>query len=169
MTSPRWAAYLLVMLLAGAGGGCRRAREALPPPPPAPPAAAPASDGRLPEVAGFAAGPLTRGAGYVRRSYARGRALIDVTLAQMAISPDDYDRWVAASASFPQATLDLPAGQANGFYQCTGGPPESCDLLIQLRAGVHVELRSGGTATRDDVDALARALPLRALAAPPAR
>jgi hypothetical protein len=66
-------------------------------------------------------------------------------------------------ASFPQATLDAPAADANGFYQCSAGPPESCDLLIQLRSGVHLELRGAGTSSRADVDTLARALPLRAL------
>ena len=68
--------------------------------------------------------------------------------------------------AFPtlQATLDVPAGTGNGFYQCTAGARPSCDLLIELRSGVHLELRSAGTATRADVDDLARGLPLRALA-----
>ena len=56
-----------------------------------------------------------------------------------------------------------PAEDANGFYQCTEPPAPSCDLLIQLRSGVHVEIRGSGTTSRADVDAIARALPLRAL------
>ena len=87
----------------------------------------------------------------------------------MPMSADDYASWVKLStASFPQAALDLPAGEANGFYQCGDGPPPSCDLLIQLRAGVHIEVRGGGTSSRSDVDALARGLSLATLAGRPA-
>jgi hypothetical protein len=153
--------------LATAAAACRRPPEAPPAPPSSTAAATPRASGDgLPDLPGFAAGAPTRGAGYARRTYTRGAARIDVTLARMPMSPDDYARWVAAStASFPQAALELPAGDGNGFYQCTGEPPaERCDLLIQLRAGVHVEIRGGGTSTRADVDALARGLPLRALA-----
>jgi len=84
------------------------------------------------------------------------------------MSADDYAGWVRMSASFPQAALDLPGTEANGFYQCSDGPPPSCDLLIQLRAGVHIEVRGGGTSSRADVDALARGLRLATLAGPPA-
>ena len=143
---------------------CRRAPPAVSPRAPAPPAA---SSGalELPEVAGFEAGASVAGPSYVRRQYSRGPARIEVTLARMPMSPDGYAEWVRMStASFPQAALALPAEEANGFYQCSEGAAPSCDLLIQLRAGFHLEIRSGGTATRDDVDALARALPLRALA-----
>jgi hypothetical protein len=63
---------------------------------------------------------------------------------------------------YPQAVLAAPPGDANGFYQCTAEPPRSCDLLIQMRSGVHLELRGGGTSSRADVDALAGALPLAA-------
>jgi len=97
----------------------------------------------------------------VRRTYARGRARVQVTLARMPMTADAYQRWLAGSAAFPQADLGLPAADANGFYQCGEGQPPSCDLLIQLRAGYHLELRGSGTSSRADVDALARALPLR--------
>ena len=123
----------------------------------------------MPDVNGFVADASSSGAGFVRRTYRRGRARIEVTLARMPMSPEDYASWVKTStASFPQAALDLPAAEANGFYQCTDGPPPSCDLLIQLRAGVHLELRGNGTSSRDDVDALARGLSLATLAGRPA-
>jgi len=143
---------------------CRRA-----PPPVAvgapTPAAAPSGALVLPEIAGFETTAPVDGPSFVRRRYSRGRAHIEVTLARMPMAPDGYAEWVRMStASFPQATLSLPAGEANGFYQCSEGVTPSCDLLIQLRAGFHLEIRGGGTTTRDDVDALARALPLRALA-----
>jgi hypothetical protein len=119
----------------------------------------------LPDVDGFVTGVTSRAAGYVRRTYRRGGARIEVTLARMPMSPEDYASWVKTSlASFPQATLELPLADANGFYQCSDGPPASCDLLIQLRAGVHLEIRGGGTSSRDDVDALVRGLRLRQLA-----
>jgi hypothetical protein len=69
------------------------------------------------------------------------------------------------SRGFPQAALDAPEADANGFYQCTDEPKRSCDLLIQMRSGVHLEIRGGGTSSREDVDAVARGLPLRTLAA----
>ncbi len=145
--------------------GCRRPRGSPPPleaPKPAPVASTPApaasSPLALPDVDGFASGLTSRAAGYVRRTYARGSARIEVTLARMPMSPDDYAGWVKMSASFPQAALELPPDDANGFYQCTDRPRPSCDLLIQLRAGVHLELRGDGTSSRADVDALARGL-----------
>ncbi|HXU62302.1 MAG TPA: hypothetical protein VN962_11400 [Polyangia bacterium] len=143
--------------------GCRRAS-----PPPSPPVAPPTSAAlELPDVPGFAAGPPAPGDGFVRRTYTRGAARVQVTLARMPMSADDFQRWRADSAAFPQADLGLPADRANGFYQCADGPAPSCDLLIQLRAGFHLEIRSGGTASRADVDALARGLPLAAWAAAP--
>ena len=78
-----------------------------------------------------------------------------------------WDGWVKMStAGFPQADLELPAGAANGLYQCDDRAPDRCDLLIQLRSGVHVEIRGGGTSTRRDVDAIRKALALDALARP---
>jgi hypothetical protein len=134
---------------------------------PVPAAAGAAADSPLvlPDVNGFAAGATSRTAGYVRRTYTRAGARLDVTLARMPMSADDYVRWVKMStASFPQAALELPAAEGNGFYQCSDGSPPSCDLLIQLRAGLHLEVRGGGTSSRGDVDALARGLPLVTLA-----
>lgn len=155
------------LLVVGVAAGCRKAGE---PPPVEPQAPAPVAGALgLPDVAGFAAGAASRAAGYVSRTYSRGPARIEVTLARVPMSPDDYASWVKTStASFPQAALDLPAADANGFYQCSDGPPPSCDLLIQLRAGLHLEIRGSGTSSRGDVDALARGLRLAALAGRPA-
>jgi hypothetical protein len=146
-------------LLAVLVGGCR---ASAPPPPSAADALA------LPDgISGFTAAAPVVGAGFVRRTYARGRARVDVTLARAALRPGGFEDWLKMSREgFPQAALDAPADDANGFYQCTEGAAPSCDLLIQLRSGVHVEIRGGGTSSRDDVDAIARGLPLRALARP---
>ena len=100
----------------------------------------------------------------MRRAYERGHAHVQVTLARMPMTADEYQRWLASSGGFPQADLGLPAPEANGFYQCDDAQPPSCDLLIQLRAGYHLELRGAGSTSRADVDALARALPVRAWA-----
>jgi hypothetical protein len=134
--------------------------------PPAPAAGTPASPGlALPDAPGFTAEPAVPGDGFVRRTYARGQARIQVTLARMPMSADEYQRWVASSAAFPQSDLGLPGTEANGFYQCTDAPAPSCDLLIQLRAGYHLEIRGAGSSSRADVDALVRALPLAGWAA----
>ena len=165
VVEPGRVAGVALLLAALAGCGCRQPSGAAPSKPAL--AAPPPEAGELalPDVNGFAAGVSTHDPGYVRRTYARGGARIEVTLARMPMSPDDYASWVKTSVgSFPQAALDLPAADANGFYQCSEGQPPSCDLLIQLRAGVHLEIRGGGTSSRDDVDALARGLPLRRLA-----
>ncbi len=133
--------------------GCRRAAPA-----------APVFD--LPDaIPGFSAGAREPGDGYVRRTYTAGAAHITVTLARHPMDQAAYDSWLAMSnAGFPQADLGLPAAAGNGFYQCEARAPDSCDLLIQLRSGVHVEIRGAGTSTRRDVDAIRSALPLTALA-----
>jgi hypothetical protein len=118
-------------------------------------------------IPGFVAGAREPGDGYLRRTYTSGVTRITVTLARHPMEGAAYEGWVAmSSAGFPQADLGLAAGAGNGFYQC-GGKPETCDLLIQLRSGVHVEIRGGGTSTRGDVDAIRAALPLAALARGP--
>jgi hypothetical protein len=163
--------FAISSLLAALGAfGCRRASEVTQPSPaPAKTEARPTDTQglQLPEaLGGFTAvsAPET-GPGWVRRSYRRGGGQIDVTLARTQLPPGGYDAWVRASQGFQQATLDAPAADANGFYQCFAFPIRSCDLKIQLRSGVHVELNGHG-AGREDVDALAAALPLRALSVP---
>ncbi len=122
-------------------------------------------DEPLPDIAGFVAGPITHQASATRRTYVRGQARISVTLARLPMTDRGYQDWVRTSTeSFPQAALDVPAGDGNGFYQCNQAQPPSCDLLIQLRSGRHLELRSSGSSSRRDVDDLARGLPLRQLA-----
>jgi hypothetical protein len=158
-------ALLTAVACAALAPGCRRATA---PAPAEPEATAPSARAALalPDaLAGFAASPELRGPGYVRRTYAHGRTLADVTLAQAPLPPGGFDGWLKMSGTYPQAALDAPAAEVNGFYQCTEEPRSSCDLLIQMRSGVHVEIRGGGTTTREDVDAIARGLPLRALGA----
>jgi len=140
----------LLMMAACKGGG--------------PPAARALFD--LPDaIPGFVAGPREPGDGWLRRTYTAGAARITVTLARHPMDDAAWDGWVRMStAGFPQADLELPAGAANGFYQCDDRAPERCDLLIQLSSGIHLEIRGGGTSTRRDVDAIRRALPLAGLA-----
>jgi hypothetical protein len=118
-------------------------------------------------IATFSAGPLATDAAATHRTYTRGKAHIAVTLARFEMSPEQYDSWVRTSREgFPQAALGLPATEGNGFYQCSAGERPSCDLLVQLRSGFHIEIRGGGTSSREDVDAIAQGLGLAALAAP---
>ena len=131
----------------------------------------PATSLALPDaLAGFTAVTAVSGDSFVRRRYARAAVYVDVTLARapLGTGTGGFAAWLEMSrAGFPQASLDAPGEDANGFYQCTAATPPSCDLLIQMRSGVHLELRGGGTSSRADVDDIARALPLRALAALP--
>lgn len=116
-------------------------------------------------IPGFVAGAREPGDGYVRRTYAAGATRITVTLARHPMDDAAWEGWVRMStAGFPQADLGLPAAAGNGFYQCDDRAPDRCDLLIQLRSGVHIEIRGGGTSTRSDVDAIRRGLPVAALA-----
>jgi|SRR6478672_9296802 len=139
------------LLMASALAACRRTP-------------APATFDLPDAIAGFTAGPREPGDGYVRRTYSAGATRITVTLARHAMDRAAYDGWVAMStAGFPQADLRLPADAGNGFYQCDAGAPPKCDLLIQLRSGVHLEIRGAGTSTRADVDAIRAGLPLDAL------
>lgn len=157
---------LFVVVLTVGAPACRSSRPA---PAPGPTAAseqprASATTPALPDrIGGFVGGALTSpGGGASRRSYTRGAVRITVTLARFPMTGEEYDLWVKTSvAGYPQATLDLPTVAGNGFYQCAEGPSASCDLLVQLRSGVHLEIRGDGTSSRADVDAIARGLPLR--------
>jgi hypothetical protein len=151
MMRGRWLPSALAVALALAAG-CSRPRPAAP---------VPLAGLALPDVPGFTAAAPEPGAGFVRRTYVRGSARAQVTLARTPLSAEDYQRWQSASAGFPQADLGVPAADANGFYQCNESAKPSCDLLIQLRSGFHLELRGGGTTSRTDVDALAHGLPLQ--------
>jgi hypothetical protein len=117
-------------------------------------------------VPGFTGGPATIADTYTRRTYTRGGASVTVTLARLPMDAAGYARWVTQSEDgYPQATLDVPAGEGNGFYECQDDAATRCNLLVQLRSGFHLEIRAEGSATRADVDAVARSLPMRALAA----
>jgi hypothetical protein len=157
---------------AASGGAAAQASSAVLAPPTAPPAqvggelvaALPAAAG------GFVATAIEQGAGFVRRVYARGPARITVTLAEL--SGPSLERWIQMSteAGYPEAMLGAPRDEAWGFYDCSGAREgERCDLHAHTRGRVHIEMESGGTATRADLDALAQGLAIRALAARPAR
>jgi hypothetical protein len=160
---PKTTGLLLLVLCAVAGCRDKPPKASSPPPPPRGAIALPALDG-------FAAGPEERGAGYVRRTYAREGDQVTVTLAQFAMSAPQYDQWLRMSADYPQAELGLAAGEGNGFFECAAGDPSRCNLLLQLRRGVHVEIRGQGVARRRDAEAIARGLDLPGLVArlPPA-
>jgi hypothetical protein len=151
--------YAIVLIAAWSLTGCRRSA----------PITAATEVFDLPDtIPGFVAGPREPGDGYLRRTYTASATRITVTLARHAMDRAAYDGWVAMStAGFPQADLGLPAEAANGFYQCEPNAPDSCDLLIQLRSGVHVEIRGGGTSTRGQVDAIRAGLPLAVLTKDP--
>ncbi len=121
----------------------------------------------LPGVAGaFRGGPVERHEGFVRRAYVRGPTRIEITIAYRPQRGDDYQQWVAAARDYPLATLDLPRSEALGFFTC--GDPSgraACDLHVQLRDGYHVEVMSGGTATRADLEQLMVAVPMGTLVA----
>jgi hypothetical protein len=94
---------------------------------------------------------------YTRRTYTHGDARVTVTLAKLPMDARGYDRWVAQSASYPQSTLVADAA-GNGFYECVDDAATRCNLLVQMRDGRHFEIRAEATATRSDVDTIARAL-----------
>jgi hypothetical protein len=74
-----------------------------------------------------------------------------------------YQEWLRASADFPQADLGIEPSQGNGFYQCASEDPSRCNLLVQLRCGIHLELRGPTVARRRDADALAQGLSMPSL------
>jgi hypothetical protein len=120
----------------------------------------------LPAAAGaFRGGPVEQHDGFVRRAYVRGATRIEITIAYRPQRGDDYPQWVNAARDYPLATLDVAPADALGFYTCgdTSGRA-ACDLHIQLRAGYHVEVMSGGTATRADLEQLMVAVPMAGLA-----
>lgn len=99
-----------------------------------------------------AATPMHYGKGYVRRTYAAGEERVAITIARYGQDPGAFERWVAESASYPQAQLSLPAALANGFFTCTSKLADAaCDLHIQLRSGFHVEVMGNGHVPRRDL------------------
>jgi hypothetical protein len=146
----------LAVILAGA---CQRERPA---PAPAPGAAAVLETQLLPDRVPplVALGGTIEKDGFLRRVYGRqnGEAIINVTLARLPSDADGYRRWVNDSATYPQATLPIPSEEGNGFFTCAAAG-EACDLHVQLRAGVHVEITGQGRASRPEIEGIAHYLP----------
>ncbi len=118
----------------------------------------------LPDVPGFDGGPEEHGTRYWRRTYARAAETTTVTLARFSMSDEQYQGWLRMSkADFPQADLPVGPTDGNGFYQCAANDPSRCNLLVQLRCGLHLEIRGQGIARREDADAILRGLGLPAL------
>jgi hypothetical protein len=123
-----------------------------------------ATDGvrALPDaIPGFTAEALIEDPAFVRRTYLRGGTRISVTLARFPMTSEQYAQWVRASREgYPQAALVVPDELGNGFYECAATAQDHCALLIQLRSGLHVEIRGDGSTLRRDVDAIAQGLAL---------
>ena len=99
-----------------------------------------------------AAAPVQVGQGYFRRAYVSGAERVEITIARFGKDSGAFERWVAGSASYPQAQLSLPASQANGFFSCASQLADAaCDLHIQLRSGFHVEVMGNGRVPRRDL------------------
>jgi hypothetical protein len=119
----------------------------------------------LPDIPGFAAKSEESGPTYSRRAYTRGSESTTVTLARFPLSEAQYEEWLRMSrADFPQAVLDLSPADGNGFYQCATDDASRCNLLVQLRCGLHLEIRGAGVARRADADAILAGLALPRLA-----
>jgi hypothetical protein len=121
----------------------------------------------LPDRAGeFVAGPLTVDPLFVRRSYSRGKARINVTIAVPGATPLRYEDWVQMSASSPQVRLEIAPNTGAGFYDCASESKlATCNVHIHLLTGHHVELMGEQNAVRAEFDALLPGLPLRLLRA----
>jgi hypothetical protein len=97
---------------------------------------------------------------------------VAITLTLGEMPGHRLEQWKQTSAGFdyPPAALDAPPDAASGFWDCSGArDAQVCDLHAHTRGGVHIEVQSGGTATRADVEALLRGIPIRAIAARPAQ
>ncbi len=128
-------------------------------------AAAASSSRVLPDIPGFDGGAEEQGPGYIRRSYVREAESTTVTLARLPMPAEQYEDWLRMSTTdFPQAEIPGGPAEGNGFYQCATGEPSRCNLLVQLRCGLHLEIRGQGIARRADADTILRGLGLPALA-----
>jgi hypothetical protein len=123
------------------------------------------SPSALPDIPGFVAGNEESGPMYSRRAYARAADRTTVTLARFPMSQAQYEEWLRMSrADFPQAELSMSPAEGNGFYQCAAYDASRCNLLVQLRCGLHLEIRGSGFAGRGDLDAILAGLDLPRLA-----
>ncbi len=89
---------------------------------------------------------------FVRRGYSHGPVRVDITLAPMPQTAEQVERWTDMSAGYPPITTGLSRENGSGFYDCNAAG--KCDAHLQLRSGVHVEVTSGGTARREDLEVL---------------
>lgn len=156
------------MILTLAAVGCRRPTPLTTTHDLAGPLSIAASDAGVPTSAlpdsapPYTATPLITGEGYLRRGYARGSLLIEMTIARRLVDDAGYAEWERQSQGYPPALLAFPPGAASGFYTCGGdGGVAPCDLHIQTRSGFHIEVSGGGVATRAQLDDLMTRLPLR--------
>ena len=121
--------------------------------------------GRAPPF--VAATPVQAHDGFFRRAYVSGEKQVEITVARTGGEPGAYDKWVAASQSYPQVALPLPDGEANGFFTCASDRNDAaCDMHLQLRQGFHVEVMGNGRVPRADLEAMLAHLSLAELAAP---
>jgi hypothetical protein len=115
--------------------------------------------GLLPPLDSYRSGPLVMGDGWIRRSYSRA-APVEVTIARRPVTPEEYEDWERQSQGYPAAAVGIRG--ASGFFTCAGdGGAAPCDLHVQTRDGLHVEVMGGGRATRADLEQLFGRLPLR--------
>jgi hypothetical protein len=136
-----------------------------------PPPATPSTEipqGVLPDIPGFMGGAEETAPAFSRRTYTRGTERTTVTRGRLPMTGLQYEEWLRMSRTgFAQAVLPVGPAEGNGFYQCSAEDPARCNLLVQLRCGLHFEIRgAGGTgvARRVDADAILHALALPTLA-----
>jgi hypothetical protein len=71
----------------------------------------------------------------------------------------DYEDWLRMrTTDFLQADLAVGPAEDSGFHQCAVHEPSRCNLLLQLRCGLHIGIRGQGIARREDADAILRGL-----------
>jgi hypothetical protein len=123
------------------------------------------SQGVLPNIPGFTGGAEETGPAFSRRTYTRGTDRTTVTRGRFPMTGPQYEEWLRMSQTgFTQAVLPVGPAEGNGFYQCSAEDPARCNLLVQLRCGLHFEIRGAGVARRADADAILRGLALPTLA-----
>jgi hypothetical protein len=118
----------------------------------------------LVDVDGFAASPIETAPEYVRRIYTRGKARIILTIGRTGSMRLDEWKRTTKKYGYPIASLGVSDDEAFGFYDCDDAG-SACDLHVHTARGLHIEVQSGATATRADLEALVAGLPMRALAA----
>jgi hypothetical protein len=78
---------------------------------------------------------------------------MEVTVALQSMTADEYQEWERQARGYPPAKVGLL--EASGFFTCAGdGDGAPCDLHVQTREGLHVEVMGGGRATRADLEEL---------------